>query len=87
MISSRLNAGFRFVSDSVIDSVSDPAHKLSRKRTVGGCARLTLKRLACAALYPLTPPSHPLALPRWPLPLYPRPTQGFRLAAHLRRQP
>lgn len=83
MISSRLNAGFKFVSDSVIDSVSDPAHKLSHERTVGGCARLGCKHLSPVQPYPLTPPSPPSWRSRAPaLPLVPSahdPLRGFDL--------
>lgn len=75
MISSRLNAGFKFVSDSIIDSVSDPAHKLSHQRTVGGCARLGSKHPSPVQPYPLTPPSPPLGAPALPrCPLSPLPT-------------
>lgn len=56
MISSRLNAGFKFVSDSVIDSVSDPAHKLF-PRTNRGRLRSPVQP------YPLTPPTPPLGAP------------------------
>lgn len=86
MISSRLNAGFKFVSESVIDSASDPAHKLFHERTVGGCARLTGSPVcACAALstYTSRAPSQPLALPRWPLSHSPTPHSGVSTCGSL----